>query len=108
MLLSLDGSITTLMGGATRYAAYGTTNADVDAFVIDLTGKAGHAIDIQLSGRNGENLSAQQLELVSPTGTISATATVDPTNSSGLSLSNFTVPTSGIYSIRLTSNLSAA
>ena len=98
--------------GSDRYALIGISQADVDEYEIDLTGKSGRPIDIVLSGHGGANFAGQTLELLDTGGTtVLATGVSDPisggttTTNYDLGIVDFVVPADGIYTIRLTSNL---
>ena len=82
---------------------------DIDEYTIDLTGRVGRAIDVVLAGLDGAKFSGELLELLSPNGSVLATALTDPVQS-GVNVTNFdlgilgfSVPVGGIYTIRFTS-----
>ncbi len=98
--------------GSDRYALIGISQADVDEYEIDLTGKSGRPIDIVLSGHGGANFAGQTLELLDTGGTtVLATGVSDPisggttTTNYDLGIVDFVVPADGVYTIRLTSSL---
>ena len=81
---------------------------DVDEYTLDLTGKAGHAIDVVLAGQDGVEFSGEVLELLDPDGvSVLATAVNDPlgepAGSFDLGILDFTVPGDGVYTLRVTS-----
>ena len=81
---------------------------DVDEYTLGLTGKAGHAIDIILAGQDGVAFSGELLELLDTDGvTVLATAVNnplgEPAGSFDLGILDFTVPSDGIYTLRVTS-----
>jgi uncharacterized delta-60 repeat protein len=82
---------------------------DVDEYTLDLTGKAGHRIDVLLNGLSGADLSGSTFELLDTNGTtVLATGVTDPvsggTNSTNydLGILDFVVPADGVYTVRLT------
>jgi hypothetical protein len=86
---------------------------DLDQYQIDLTGKAGHRIDIVLADRFGDFQFAEQpLDLIAPDGfTVLATAVHDPVQTDSdvfnydLGILDFLVPADGIYTLRLNSSI---
>jgi Ca2+-binding RTX toxin-like protein len=111
---SIDSSYTVLQNGVGRYAVLGTSYAasgsDVDLYQVSLAGKAGHSIDIRLTGRD-QDFSGQKLELLDSNGSVLATAS--PVSAYGdsspsLRISGFTVPTDGVYRLRLTSTVTGS
>ncbi len=88
----------------------GPGTPDVDKYTVNLTGKAGHVLDIVLAGQQGVHFSGEQLQLLGTDGsTVLATAVTNPVASGttvtnyDLGILNFVVPASGVYTIRLTS-----
>jgi serralysin len=98
--------------GSDRFGAIGVSQADVDEFEIDLTGRSGRPIDIVLSGQNGADFAGQTVELLDTDGTTVLATGVSDAVSGGTATTNydlgildFIVPTDGFYTIRLTSSL---
>jgi len=83
---------------------------DVDEYTIDLTGKAGQAIDVVLAGQESANFSSAVLELLDTDGrTVLATATPDPLGipapNYDLAVLDFLVPHDGVYTLRFNSSV---
>jgi pre-peptidase len=86
---------------------------DIDEYEIDLTGKAGHHIDILLADLFGDfQFAGQTLELIGPNGsTVLTTAVPDPLVDDTLVLNydlgilDFVVPENGVYTVRLNSDI---
>ncbi|MBN2475222.1 MAG: beta-propeller fold lactonase family protein [Pirellulales bacterium] len=100
-LLELDEVRLTVVPGA-------LDPPEVDAYTLDLTGKAGHALDIVLASQGLADFSGELLELIGPDGvSVLATAAVDPLGtpaaSYDLGVLGFLVPADGVYTLRLTS-----
>jgi len=81
---------------------------EVDEYTLDLTGKAGHPVDVLLAGQDGADFSAEVLQLLDTDGqTVLATATADPLGVAAtnydLAILDFTVPADGVYTLRMTS-----
>jgi hypothetical protein len=81
---------------------------DVDAFTFDLTGFVGKSIDVLLTALDGADLSGSALQLIGPnSSTVLATASASPlgapTANIDFAILNFVVPSSGVYTARLTS-----
>ena len=98
-----DGDVLDLVAAVT---------ADVDEYEVDLTGKAGQLIDVVLAGHDGVSFAGELLELLDVDGsTVLATGSTEPiqagttVTSFDLGIADFTVPTDGIYTIRVTSNV---
>jgi hypothetical protein len=109
----LNLSFVRLDSGIGRYAWLGQADAGrpTDNFSIDLTSQVGRKIDLGLTSR-GANFSGQTLELVGPDGRVVARGAAwspdgiwQPT---GLRISGFVVPKSGIYTVRFTSQNTGA
>ncbi len=83
---------------------------DTDDYTVDLTGRAGSSIDVILTGQGGADFSGQTLQLLDPAGTVVATGTaapgdVTPTNFD-VAITDYRLPESGVYTIRLVSAIS--
>ncbi len=83
---------------------------DVDSYTVNLTGKAGHLVDIVLAGQQGVNFLGESLQLLGTDGTtVLATGVPNPVASGttvtnyNLGILDFLVPTDGVYTVRLTS-----
>ncbi len=81
---------------------------DVDEYVVDLTGRAGHTMDFILEGHDSVDFSSTVLELLGIDGsTVLATAAGKPAGSPqgnhDLGILDFAVPEDGVYTIRTTS-----
>lgn len=83
--------------------------ADTDLYSIDLTGRAGHAIDVILDGAYGINFHSARLELLDANGSVLATGQELPTDENGIAydvgIQSFVVPADGIYRLRVTSSV---
>ena len=86
---------------------------DTDNYTLDLTGKAGHHIDIVLTGSAGADFSqpGTQVMLIGPDGsTVLATSSPSPLGVDALNydqgLLDFTVPADGVYTVRVRSSTS--
>ncbi|MBN2474704.1 MAG: hypothetical protein JXB62_08850, partial [Pirellulales bacterium] len=85
---------------------------DVDEYTLDLSGKAGHSIDVVLAGQDGADFSEEILELLDPDGqSVLATAVPDPLGLAAgnydLAILGFAVAADGVYTLRLTSSIDA-
>lgn len=85
---------------------------ETDEYTIDLTGMAGHRIDVVLKGLDGADFTGQTLELLGTNGiTVLATGVVDPAQAGvnatnhDLTIPDFIVPANGVYTVRLRSNV---
>ena len=105
-----DGAL--LIANALQYVAGGSGSSmmlpDTDEYTVDLTGKAGHLIDILLAGQNDIDFSDETLELLDTDGvTVLVTATPQPmgmdVENYDLGILDMIVPADGIYTIRLAS-----
>lgn len=100
--------------GLGRFAWLGESDAtisvrDTDAFTVDLSAKVGQAIDISINSL-GANFSAESLQIIAPDGVTvlahgSAAIASGQTTATGLLLSDFNVPTAGVYTVRFTSSV---
>ncbi|MGE4104149.1 MAG: DUF4082 domain-containing protein, partial [Pirellulales bacterium] len=112
---SLNSTFLPMPNGQGRYAwlgqATGTPGSNTDLYSVDLSAKVGGLVDIALATR-GADLSGQSLEILAPDGvTLLARGTawspdgVSP--ATGLRIAGFTVPTAGVYLVRLTSSVTS-
>ena len=97
-----------------RFAVLGDSEPDggpdVDAFKIDLNGRAGHRIDVVLKGQSRVDFSGETLEIIDTDGTtLLATATASPlgfgVSNFDLGILSFEVPDDGVYTLRVTSDV---
>ncbi len=82
---------------------------DEDEYLVDLSGRAGHTIDVVLAGQDQVDFSSTRLELLDVDGTtVLATATTDPLGAPaenyGVGILDFVVPADGVYTLRISSN----
>lgn len=95
------GSVVALSNGS-------TTVPDIDEFTIDLSEYVGQSIDVIVTGFEDQHYEGQTLELLAPDGTtVLAVGTATPVggvNAANLDLAifDFEVPTTGIYTARVT------
>ena len=88
----------------------GTGTPDVDKYTVNLAGEVGHHVDIVLAGQQGVSFAGEQLQLLGTDGsTVLATGVSNPlgvtASNYDLGILDFVVPTSGVYTVCLTSTL---
>ncbi|MGI9429253.1 MAG: pre-peptidase C-terminal domain-containing protein, partial [Bythopirellula sp.] len=93
-------------GGATGGIV---TIPDVDFYEVDWSNLAGSRVDVIFAGQNDVDLSSGLLEILGPDGeTVLATASAQPLGVAAenidLAITDFVVPTAGIYTLRFRSS----
>ncbi|MBN2474707.1 MAG: pre-peptidase C-terminal domain-containing protein [Pirellulales bacterium] len=86
---------------------------EIDRYRLDLTGKAGHSLDVVLAGQDGADFSGQVLMFLDTDGqTVLATAVADPLGTAppgvaaencDLAILDFVVPADGVYTLYIQS-----
>lgn len=101
-------------GGLGRAAVVGMAGpdaADVDLYTIDMAGRSGERLDVILAGQGGVDMSGAVIEILDVDGsTVLAVAGGQPTVRYSLNydvgIHDFIVPADGVYSVRVSANVS--
>ena len=110
----LTSTYSVMGNGLGRFAWIADSDAtlstrDTDTFTVDLSSKVGQTIDLSVVSL-GADFSAQSLQIIAPDGVTvlahgSAAIASGQSTATGLLISDFTVPTAGVYTVRFTSSV---